>query len=53
MLGEGEVDWAALRRALDEVRYAGPLEVELSRHSASAPTTARACRAFLRERLGR
>jgi sugar phosphate isomerase/epimerase len=53
MLGEGEVDWAALRRALDDVRYAGPLEVELSRHSATAPTTAPACRTFLRERLGR
>lgn len=53
MLGEGEVDWAALRRALDDARYAGPLEVELSRHSATAPTTASACRTFLRERLGR
>jgi L-ribulose-5-phosphate 3-epimerase len=53
MLGEGEVDWAALRVALDDVGYDGPLEVELSRHSASAPATARACRAFIRKELGR
>ncbi|MFM8980217.1 MAG: sugar phosphate isomerase/epimerase family protein [Planctomycetia bacterium] len=53
MLGEGEVDFGALRSALAESGWRGPLEVELSRHSASAPATARACRAFLRERLGR
>lgn len=53
MLGEGELDFDGLREALRACHWQGPLEVELSRHSASAPATARACRAFLRERLGR
>lgn len=53
MLGEGEVDFAALAQALRDCGWQGPLEVELSRHGSSAPSTARACRAFLRERLGR
>jgi sugar phosphate isomerase/epimerase len=53
MLGEGAIDWAALARALDEVRFSGPLEVELSRHSATAPGTSRACRKFIAQRLGR
>lgn len=47
MFGEGQVDFHALARALHEVGYAGPLEVELSRHSATAPDTARASREFL------
>lgn len=53
MLGEGEVDFDGLARALSESGWQGPLEVELSRHSASAPATAGACRDFLRTRLGR
>lgn len=53
MFGEGEVDFADLARALDDAGYSGPLEVELSRHSATAPDTARAARAFLRRALGR
>jgi sugar phosphate isomerase/epimerase len=53
MLGEGEVDFTGLAQALAASGWQGPLEVELSRHSATAPSTARACRQFLRERLGR
>jgi sugar phosphate isomerase/epimerase len=53
MFGEGQVDFADLARALGETGFAGPLEVELSRHSASAPETARAARDFLRRTLGR
>jgi len=53
MLGEGQVDFHALARALADTGWRGPLEVELSRHSATAPATARACRAFLRQHLAR
>lgn len=48
MFGEGEVDWPALAAAVRESGYAGPLEVELSRHSSEAPETARRAVAFLR-----
>lgn len=48
MFGEGEVDFAAVAAAVREVGYTGPLEVELSRHSATAPATAAASVAFLR-----
>lgn len=50
--GEGQVDFADVARALAETRFGGPVEVELSRHSANAPETARAARAFLRRALG-
>jgi sugar phosphate isomerase/epimerase len=53
MFGEGEVDLAAVARAIDEVGFRGPLEVELSRHSATAPATARAAREHLRQAFGR
>lgn len=53
MFGEGEVDLAAIARALTEVGFTGPLEVELSRHSATAPATARTAREHLRRAFGR
>ena len=46
--GEGQVDFAAVARAVEEMGFRGPLEVELSRHSATAPATARSCVEFLR-----
>ncbi len=52
MFGDGEVDFTAIARAVDEVGFSGALEVELSRHSASAPTTAEAALAFLRACFG-
>jgi sugar phosphate isomerase/epimerase len=48
MFGEGEVRWPAVAAALAASGYAGPLEVELSRHSAEAPDAARRARDFLR-----
>jgi len=48
MFGEGEVDWPALARAVSESGYAGPVEVELSRHSSEAPVAARRSIDFLR-----
>lgn len=53
MFGEGELDLGAVARALDEVGFRGPLEVELSRHSATAPDSARAARAHLNRAFGR
>jgi sugar phosphate isomerase/epimerase len=50
--GEGEVDFRAIARAVRETGFAGPLEVELSRHSASAPDVAREALAFLRAAFG-
>ncbi len=47
MFGEGAVDFAALAKAVVAVGFAGPLEVELSRHSAMAASTAEASIAFL------
>lgn len=47
-LGEGEVDFPEIARAVRETGFQGPLEVELSRHSATAPATARDSLAFLR-----
>ncbi len=48
MFGEGDLDLPAVARALHEVGYAGPLEVELSRHSATAPEASAASLAALR-----
>ncbi len=48
MFGEGEVAWPALAAAVDASGYAGPIEVELSRHSSEAPAAARQSRDFLR-----
>ena len=46
-LGSGEVDFGDLFGTLETMGYEGPLEVELSRHSSSAPATAAASQAFL------
>ncbi len=52
MFGEGAVDFAAVAAAVAAVGFVGPLEVELSRHSATAPATAAASHAFLRAHFG-
>ena len=46
--GEGDVDFPAVARAVEEVGFDGPLEVELSRHSSTATATAEASIRFLR-----
>jgi sugar phosphate isomerase/epimerase len=48
MFGEGEIDFAPVLAALDEIGYAGGVHVELSRHSHNAVETARKSLAFLR-----
>ncbi|MDJ0974565.1 MAG: sugar phosphate isomerase/epimerase family protein [Planctomycetota bacterium] len=53
MFGEGEVDWPRVAAAVADIGFEGPLEVELSRHSATAPSTAAASLAFLRPLFGR
>lgn len=50
--GEGEVDFEAVARAVRDVGFQGPLEVELSRHGSEAPRVAAASLAFLRARFG-
>ncbi len=40
-IGDGELDWADIMRALREVGFRGIAAVELSRHSHAAPTAAR------------
>jgi sugar phosphate isomerase/epimerase len=40
-IGEGELDFGAVLRALEQVGYAGVASVELSRHSHAAPEAAR------------
>jgi sugar phosphate isomerase/epimerase len=49
MFGDGEIDFAAVLRELNEGGYAGGVYVELSRHSHDAVNTARRSLAFLRE----
>lgn len=39
--GDGEVDFSAIRAALEEISYAGPLQLELSRHSHDAVSVMR------------
>ena len=51
MFGEGEVRWTEVAEGLAASGYAGPLEVELSRHSSDAPATARRSLEFLRALL--
>ena len=46
--GEGHVDFEAVARAVEEIGFKGPLEVELSRHSSTATATAEASIHFLR-----
>jgi sugar phosphate isomerase/epimerase len=50
MFGDGEIDFAPVLAALDEIGYAGGVHIELSRHSHNAVETARKALAFLRSR---
>jgi sugar phosphate isomerase/epimerase len=52
-LGEGEIDFPPLFRALDEIRYEGLCLVELSRHSHAAPEMAARSIEFLGRVLAR
>ena len=45
--GEGEIDFSPVIAALKEIEYAGPVLVELSRHSHEAPSAARRAYEFL------
>jgi len=47
MFGDGDVDFPAIFAALREIDYAGPVHVELSRHSHDAVETARRSFEFL------
>jgi sugar phosphate isomerase/epimerase len=53
MFGEGEIDFDAVFEALRAAHYAGPLNVELSRHSHDAVRAARSAHAFLRPRIAK
>ena len=46
-IGEGDLDWRDIMRALDEAGFAGIASVELSRHSHAAPDAARVALAAL------
>jgi L-ribulose-5-phosphate 3-epimerase len=48
MFGDGDVRWPEVAAALRDALFAGPIEVELSRHSAEAPSAARRSIEFLR-----
>lgn len=48
MFGEGDVRWPEVAAAVRDTGWAGPIEVELSRHSAEAPSAATRSLAFLR-----
>lgn len=50
--GDGTIDFRAVARAVRACGFEGPLEVELSRHAATAPATAEAALAFLRGAFG-
>jgi sugar phosphate isomerase/epimerase len=50
--GEGDLDFGAVARAVREIGFEGPLEVELSRHSSTATATAGAAIHFLRALFG-
>jgi sugar phosphate isomerase/epimerase len=47
MFGQGQIDFPPIFRTLSELRYAGGLYVELSRHSHDAPSAARQAIEFL------
>lgn len=49
--GDGDVDFDRIAQAIRDIRFAGPLEVELSRHAATAPATARESLEFLRRKM--
>jgi sugar phosphate isomerase/epimerase len=48
MFGEGEIDFAGVLAALDDIGYTRGVHVELSRHSHDAVNTARRALAFLK-----
>lgn len=48
MFGDGEIDFPPVIAALAETGYAGPVNVELSRHSQQGPRAARRAMEFLR-----
>ena len=50
MFGEGEMDFAEIGEALRRIRYEGPVNVELSRHSHMAPLAAQQAYDFLTSR---
>ncbi|HEU4722532.1 MAG TPA: sugar phosphate isomerase/epimerase family protein [Gemmatimonadaceae bacterium] len=47
-IGDGDLDWPAIMRALADVHFAGIASVELSRHSHAAPEAARVAMERLR-----
>lgn len=49
MFGEGEMDFGPIFQALREINYAGPVHVELPRHSHNAVEVARDSFEFLRQ----
>lgn len=49
MFGDGEMEFSPLFSALKEIQYAGPIHVELSRHSDVAETTAQQAYDFLQQ----
>lgn len=53
MFGEGEIDFAPVLAALENVGYEGGVHVELSRHSHDAPNAAHRAHSFLTSLLER
>ncbi|HYV37784.1 MAG TPA: sugar phosphate isomerase/epimerase family protein [Gemmataceae bacterium] len=49
MFGEGEMEFQPIMRTLREIRYNGPVHVELSRHSHNAVETAQRAIEYLRQ----
>ncbi|MDA1016065.1 MAG: sugar phosphate isomerase/epimerase [Planctomycetota bacterium] len=49
--GEGEIDFDAVIQTLVDIEYAGPVNVELSRHSHMAPTVVKESYDFLSAKL--
>ncbi len=47
--GEGEMEFADIFQAINDIGYTGPVNVELSRHSHMAPETAGKAIAFLKQ----
>jgi L-ribulose-5-phosphate 3-epimerase len=48
MFGDGEIDFPPVIQALEEIRYSGIIDVELSRHAQVGPQAARQAYNFLR-----
>ena len=51
MFGDGEMDFPPILQALAEMDYAGPVNVELSRHSHCAPEAAAEAYWYLAPRI--